>query len=361
MSINRRPLIIVFALLMTSLLVACSGIGLQRTAEQTEGARLYDLYCSACHGDEGFGGVGVPLALSDFLNTASDEYIYKTIRHGRPGRVMPAFNELTHHQIDAIVTHIRSWGWGGSTSTQYSSEAIIGNPNRGRQLYAKHCAYCHGINGEGGQGTGVTFSRPRSAKILAPALNNAGFLAAANDHMIKATLIQGRAGTPMRSVKKMGLKDKDINDIVHYLRTFEEKTSTAEPEQNRKKVIIKVSQFSFDETLDRLKTAIKRKGYQIIREHTLDAGFAEAGSENSKQWIIYFANFRLINESLTRDSRMGIFLPGRITLVEKEGKVSVLAADPMIYNELFSNNTLIELGKTLQHFYLAVMGEATSS
>jgi cytochrome c oxidase cbb3-type subunit 3 len=359
MSFDKRPLIVIFVLIVATLMVACSGVGSKRMAEATEGSRLYDLYCSACHGDEGDGGVGVPLALSDFLNTASDEYIHKTIELGRPGRVMPAFSELSHRQISSIITHMRSWQW-RSKAPKYSNEAIIGNPKRGGQLYAKHCAYCHGLSGEGGKGTGVTFSRPRSAKILAPALNNVGFLASASDHMIKATLIQGRAETPMRSVRTMGLKDKDINDIVHYLRTFEA-TGEVDDLQNEPRVISKVSQFAFDETLDRLKIAIKRKGYQIIREHTLDAGFTEAGTENSKQWVIYFANFRFINESLTRDSRMGLFLPGRITLIEREGKVSVLAVNPMIYNQLFSNNALIELGRTLQHFYLAVLGEATSS
>lgn len=359
MPLDRRALVVFLVLIASSLMVACSGIGSKQAIEATEGSRLYDLYCSACHGDEGNGGVGVPLALSDFLNTASDEYIYKTIQLGRPGRVMPTFSELNNHQINSIITHMRTWRW-GSKAPKYSSEAIIGNPKRGGQLYAKHCAYCHGLSGEGGEGTGVTFSRPRSAKILAPALNNIGFLASASDHMIKATLIQGRAETPMRSVRTKGLKDRDINDIVHYLRTFEA-TGEGANQQDEPQVISKVSQFGFEETLDRLKTAIKRKGYQIVREHTLDAGFAEAGTENHRQWIIYFANFHLINESLTRDSRMGLFLPGRITLIEKEGQVSVLAVNPAIYNQLFSNNTLIELGKTLQHFYLAVIGEATSS
>jgi cytochrome c oxidase cbb3-type subunit 3 len=360
MSVNRPSRIMLLILATASLLIACSGVGSKRSAESAEGSRLYDLYCSACHGDEGLGGVGVPLALDDFINTASDDYIYKTIQYGRPGRVMPAFDELTKHQTDTIIAYMRSWKW-SSEAPVYPTEAITGNPKRGGQLYAKHCAYCHGLRGEGGEGTGVTFSRPRSAKILAPALNNVGFLAAASDHMIKATLIQGRSGTPMRSVQTKGLKDKDINDIVHYLRTFEAKGTIIKNKINEQKVINLVSQFAFDETLDRLKTAIKRKGYQIIREHTLDAGFAEAGSENSKQRVIYFANFRLINESLTRDSRMGLFLPGRVTLVEREGKVSVMAVDPTIYNQLFSNNTLIELGKNLQHFYLAIIGEATSS
>ena len=362
MSVNSRLLSVISILIVAALMVACSSGGAERKLELSEGSRLFSMHCAACHGDEGSGGVGVPLALSDFLNTASDDYIHTTIRLGRPGRVMPPFTELTEHQVRSIVTHIRSWGW-GTTSAEYTDEPVTGNPERGRRLYAKYCAYCHGLNGEGGSGTGVTFSRPRSAEILAPALNNAGFLAAASDQMIKATLIRGRSGTPMRSVKEKKMSDKDINDVVHYLRTFE--TQIAEDNksvsQEEPRVINELSTFSFDETLNRLKVAIQRKGYQVIREHTFDAGLTEAGTENSKQWVVYFANFRLINDSLTRDPRMGLFLPGRISLAEKDGEVRVYAANPMIYNDIFSNDTLLELGETLRHFYLAVIGEATSS
>ena len=362
MSVNSRIPVVTLILIVVSLLAACGGAGLQKDSKLAEGARLYSLHCVACHGEEGNGGVGVPLALRDFLNTATDDYLHKTIRLGRPGRIMPAFSELSEPQISSIVTHIRGWDW-GSSSVEYSAEPVTGNPKRGRRLFAKYCAYCHGQNAEGGRGTGVTFSRPRSAPILAPALNNPGFLAAASDQMIKATLIKGRSGTPMSSAKEKRMSKKDVNDVVHFLRTLENRPPEVnkQADQDIQRVINELSMFSFDETLSRLKTAIKRKGYQILREHTLDEGLAEAGSENRKQWVINFANFRLINDSLTRDPRMGLFLPGRISLVEKDGKVNVMAASPLMYIDIFSNNTLTELGKEMHHFYTAVIGEATSS
>ena len=41
----------------------------------------------------------------------------------------------------------------------------------------------------GGKGTGVTFSRKRDLPVIAPALNNVGFLASASDNMIKDTIM----------------------------------------------------------------------------------------------------------------------------------------------------------------------------
>ena len=77
-----------------------------------DGRALYEENCSVCHGDKGEGGVGVPLTLPDFINNISNEYIFKTIRHGRPGRIMPAFSHLSDAQVHAITGFVRSWGDG---------------------------------------------------------------------------------------------------------------------------------------------------------------------------------------------------------------------------------------------------------
>ena len=66
------------------------------------GDELYVRHCSSCHGNDGKGGVGVPIALTSFLDSVSNEYLIKTIRHGRPGRIMPAFDFLSDAQVSAI-------------------------------------------------------------------------------------------------------------------------------------------------------------------------------------------------------------------------------------------------------------------
>ncbi len=72
-----------------------------------DGGVLYATHCAACHGDTGKGGVGVPLSLPSFLDSVDDRFLQLTIRHGRPGRVMPAFSTLSDAQIAAIVNYIR--------------------------------------------------------------------------------------------------------------------------------------------------------------------------------------------------------------------------------------------------------------
>ena len=123
------------------------------------GDKLYATHCSACHGIDGKGGVGVPIALPSFLNSVSNEYLKKTIRLGRPGRIMPAFDVLSNAQVSAIVEHVRSWT--DKPAPPESSASVKGDSEHGKQLFAKYCVQCHGENGSGGKGTGVTFSRKR--------------------------------------------------------------------------------------------------------------------------------------------------------------------------------------------------------
>jgi len=139
-----------------------------------DGEQLYSTHCAACHGASGHGGVGVPLALPDFQYGVTNDYLKKTILLGRPGRIMPAFTQLKDDEVNAIIKHIRTWAPG--RPFKYSDKKINGNLKHGEELYAQNFAACHGANGEGGKGTGVTFSRPRDLPIIAPSIGNPGFL-----------------------------------------------------------------------------------------------------------------------------------------------------------------------------------------
>ncbi|MBD3670615.1 MAG: c-type cytochrome [Gammaproteobacteria bacterium] len=322
------------------------------------GEQLYARNCAACHGMDGKGGVGVPLALDDFLASVPDSYLFKTIRNGRPGRVMPAFTNLDDEQIRAIVGHIRSWG---PPQPSLSGSPIKGNAGHGKLLFDKHCAACHGANGEGSPGTGVTFSRPRDLPILAPALNNPGFLKAAPDQMIKQTLMNGRKGTPMVSFLEMGLSESDINDIVSYVRSFENENGAATSIQLEAEtpVLVYESSYDFATTVENVKKAAIGKNFRIIREQYLDQGMVEPGTENTGQKMVYFCNFQLINEALAIDPRVGLFMPCRVTVVEQDGVIKVMSINPKYLSPLFNNSYLNRACNEMYDIYEAILEEAT--
>ena len=86
----------------------------QLTSLEEQGADLFQLNCSACHGLNGEGGIGPALNSIQFLQASSDEQTELLIAVGIPGSQMSAYSldyggPLTSEQIKAMATFIRSW------------------------------------------------------------------------------------------------------------------------------------------------------------------------------------------------------------------------------------------------------------
>ena len=344
-------------------IIACLFIALlsANTFAAPHGDELYARHCSSCHGNDGKGGVGVPLALPSFLNSVSDEYLKKTIRQGRPGRIMPAFNVLSDAQLVAIVKHLRSWS--DKPAPKEDNSVIKGNAKNGKELFAKYCAQCHGEDGSGGKGTGVTFSRKRDLPIIAPALNNAGFLASASDVMLRDTITYGREGTPMTSALVTGLSETDIDDIVSYIRSLEESAEKSKQALNGNgsdsPVIMIDSPYDLDETVANLKQAITDQNFTLIRTEYLEHGLVEEGKENKKQVALHFCNFDFLFKALSVDPRVGMFLPCRVTVIENNGKVQVSTINPKRLGKLFNNHELDEYCDEMYEVYSTLLEDAT--
>lgn len=341
----------IFGILLLTLTAVAAGA--------PDGGQLYAAHCAVCHGDKGDGGVGVPLALASFLDSVDDGFLRKSIRHGRPGRVMPAFSKLSDAQLDAIVRHIR--GWSDKPSPVFSREPVEGDPLHGEDLFAAYCTECHGEYGEGGKGTGVTFSRQRDLPIIAPALGNSGFLSAASDAMIKRTLMYGREGTPMMSYLDQGLSEQDINDLVSYVRLFSvESPATYQDEHAaHDPVIVAESPYALEETVENLKDAIVSQNFLLIRAEYLEHGLVEEGMEDTSQVVLHFCNFRLLYEAMAVDPRVGTFLPCRVTVVEKDGKVKVMTINPIYLSRVFNNQELYGLCEQMSDVYRNIIEDAT--
>jgi cytochrome c oxidase cbb3-type subunit 3 len=324
-----------------------------------DGERLFLENCAVCHGNSGKGGVGVPLALPEFIDNVDDAYLRKTIHHGRPGRIMPSFDNLSDSQVSAIIAHMRSWT--GNKPPAYSSKQIAGDATKGKSIYQQRCAACHGANGEGGKGTGVTFSRPRDLPVLAPALNNPGFLASASDSMIRETLIKGRKGTPMASFIKQGLSKKDIDNVVAYVRSFEQLAGSAALKKAAAETpyLVAESPNSLEKTIQSVKDAVLNANMRLIRVQNLDQGLVDADQENKKQVIIYSCGFNFLNEALKVDPRVGLFLPCRVSIVEHKGKVLVMTVNPKRLSAVFNNNELERLCDQMHQTYVDILEEAT--
>lgn len=180
-----------------------------------EGARLYNANCMACHQPEGKGKVGFAPYIRNphFLAVTSDDYLRKSILHGRPGTAMVGWSHLKPNEVDSVVAYLRSAA-DPKIKPVVTIDATRKHPGTaagGKMLYGQYCATCHGV-----QATGYAEGGP------GPAIGNAGFLAVASDDYIFQTIKHGRVGTAMRPFSGArglaNLSDGEIGDIVAYLR-----------------------------------------------------------------------------------------------------------------------------------------------
>ncbi len=185
------------------------------------GAKVYANSCSSCHGVRGEGASGPALSNPNFLRFASDGFLMATMALGRQGTEMrpvkrgpQSILELSSDEVNNVVAYLRSWethrpfGSGGSGGDIAHRFVVPWDLAKGKSLFHSYCSGCHGVEGKG---------------LWAPELNNDGFLAAATDGTLQATIVRGRKGTAMRPFGRGGqgvadLSAEDIDDIVAYMR-----------------------------------------------------------------------------------------------------------------------------------------------
>ncbi|MGI9242821.1 MAG: c-type cytochrome [Verrucomicrobiales bacterium] len=82
------------------------------------GLPLYAAYCASCHGEGGkgyiAGGPGTAIGLSGFLDSASDDYIFQTLKLGRAGTPMRPFMgarglaNLSEQEAFDVIAYLRT-------------------------------------------------------------------------------------------------------------------------------------------------------------------------------------------------------------------------------------------------------------
>lgn len=326
------------------------------------GKELFNAHCLACHREDGEGSIGLPLLKGKF-STLSDSYLFKTIRNGRLGRIMPAFEKLSDAQVKAIVGYLRDWS--GTSSFEYPEVVSNGNIEHGKKLFAGYCANCHGETGEGlGKGTGQSYSRERDFKVVPPAVNNIGFLNSTSDGMLREVIQHGRKGTLMAAFSKLGLSEQDIDDVIVYLRAQQRQDSTqAGGEENMLMPDASItfdSPNDFDTTLENLKQALSGNNYRVFPDRYLEKGLFPEWQVNKKLVTVRYCNFNQLYEILTLDPRVGVGLPCRITVVEHEdGRVQLIAMNMALIARLFNNDQLRAYAQELNNVQLQILEEVT--
>ena len=82
------------------------------------GLSKFNTYCASCHGEKGAGYVtgvaGPAIGMAGFLDIASDDYIFQTVKHGRAGTAMKPIMgpegvaNLDKDDVADIISYLRS-------------------------------------------------------------------------------------------------------------------------------------------------------------------------------------------------------------------------------------------------------------
>jgi cbb3-type cytochrome c oxidase subunit III len=83
--------------------------------DSARGLTLFLRNCAGCHGMDGRGGIAPEIGNPVFQKAASDEFIVRTIRAGRQGSAMPAFERpdapaFTDQDVADVLAYVRTFG-----------------------------------------------------------------------------------------------------------------------------------------------------------------------------------------------------------------------------------------------------------
>jgi mono/diheme cytochrome c family protein len=189
-------------------------LGTPSQGDRVRGDSLFYYLCSRCHGRYGEGDLGPAVLNRDFLNAATDGFLFESISRGREHTPMfgwtqqsRAGKKLVAADVSDIVAFMRS----APRPDFLPPGASAGNPEHGGELFRELCAQCHGGSGEG---------------VKAPALNNQELLGAATNGYLLATVTLGRRGTPMPSwgtgsPQHRQLTPGERKDLVAFIRSWQ--------------------------------------------------------------------------------------------------------------------------------------------
>jgi len=126
-----------------------------------EGRKLYVSYCQLCHGTDGQGDGPLskamkitPADLTTTVRSRSDTILTKIItgegrqtitgrnRHNLLSDAMPSWKDVFKtSEVKALIAYLRFLG--------NKKHDLMGDSEKGMQIYQKYCSVCHGVEGDG--------------------------------------------------------------------------------------------------------------------------------------------------------------------------------------------------------------------
>jgi hypothetical protein len=115
---------------------------------------------------------------------------------------------------------------------------------------------------------------------------------------------------------------------------------------------------SLDEATEVLKQAIVAHNYSFVRQQAIDSRLVPVEWEAKSVRIVYFCNFDTMDAALRSDIRTARIMPCRITLIEGDKGIDLVAVNPAWISEQWNAPDLQPGCVHLKQDYLAILEEA---
>lgn len=125
----------------------------QKASLALQGAEIFGVSCSSCHGNAGRGGLAPALASKQFLDSVDDDQIVQLISLGVPGSEMVSYSldnggPLTAEQIRAVAVYLRSLGDDAVDNPSWRYP-LAAEGLSAREMFLLGCSRCHGADLQG--------------------------------------------------------------------------------------------------------------------------------------------------------------------------------------------------------------------
>lgn len=123
-------------------------------------------------------------------------------------------------------------------------------------------------------------------------------------------------------------------------------------------LILVKSTKSMQRLLQDLKEAITNNNYVFIRQQAIDSRLTDVSNENTRVILVYFCNFNMLDRALKVDNRVGVFLPCKITLIQKPGYIELIAINPKLISKRLNEKRLDDICDRLTRDYHKILEDA---
>ncbi len=118
------------------------------------------------------------------------------------------------------------------------------------------------------------------------------------------------------------------------------------------------SPYNFDETVKRVQEAVISNDFRVFPDRYLEQGLTDDFSVNERQLIIRFCHFGKLYKVLKIEPRLGVVLPCKITVLEKEnGQVQIIYINAEALANVFDNKRLAAEAQGIAENYSDILDE----